>query len=139
MLFRHVLQGRYEGRVEFTLQAPGGEPFVIARRLFVVVSDAVERELLKPVAPYRRSKRAQWKDDGPVLPGKPPKNGDAVRWAREMLHFTIPPPLAALLNVRSPEEIMARLREEYFPDPLSLANHALFFQNLLWIEERRMK
>ncbi|KAI0747145.1 P-loop containing nucleoside triphosphate hydrolase protein [Daedaleopsis nitida] len=135
--FLHVLHGKYEARLEFTFNGEGREPFVIARRLVVVVSDAQERELLKPVAPYVRGKRARWNEDGPTLAGKPPHGINTMKWARELLPFTIPPPLASLLDIRSPHEVLTRLREEYFPDALSQANYALFFQNLLYIEEHR--
>lgn len=138
IFFRHALHGRYEARLEFTFQAPGQAAFVIARRLLVVVSNAAERDLLKPIKPFERGRRAEWNHEAEVLVGQAPKLGDKTNWARDLPQYHIPPPLLDILRGRSPEDVFAQLQDEYFPVPLSQPNHAQYFQYLLWIEENRM-
>ena len=136
ILFRHTELGRYEARVEFTFQRAGGQPFIIARRLLVVVGEATDRELLQPVAPYAPTRRARWDHDLPVRAGAAPRS-KRTKWSRELLHYSIPSELFELLGERSPQEISARLKEKCFSEPLSLENHLLCFQTLLWAEEHR--
>ncbi|KAI0690995.1 P-loop containing nucleoside triphosphate hydrolase protein [Cerioporus squamosus] len=134
--FRHTQLGRYDARLEFTFQAAGGT-FVIARRLLVAVGDYDERELLKPVAPFVRSRRMHWSVDGPVLQGVAPPR-ERMNWRRQLHHFPIPGELAEILQMRSPQDIIDRLRERCFHNELSQANHLDYFATLLWIEEHRM-
>ena len=71
MTFRHSALGRYEARLTLTLQGSDEEPFVIARRLLVVVvGDAQDRELLKPVARYIRPVRVREIQNLPILSGE---------------------------------------------------------------------
>ncbi|RPD55542.1 P-loop containing nucleoside triphosphate hydrolase protein [Lentinus tigrinus ALCF2SS1-7] len=135
--FRHNQLGRYNARLEFTFQT-AGRKFIIARRLLVAVGDYDERELLKPVMPFARSRHAPWYDpDGPVLRGEAPQR-ENIKWARDMPHFFIPGELAEILRMRSPQDIIDLLRERCFYEELSQANHLDHFATLLWIEEDRM-
>ena len=60
-----------------------------------------------------------------------------MKWARELLHFPIPKALSELLTEGSPQEITARLREDYFPEPVSIDTHRFHFEHLLYLEEYR--
>ncbi|TFK80574.1 P-loop containing nucleoside triphosphate hydrolase protein [Polyporus arcularius HHB13444] len=134
--FRHTQLGRYDARLEFTFRAAAGN-FVIARRLRIAVGDYEDHELLKPVTPFVRSRRMHWSVDGPVLPGVAPPR-EIMNWRRELRHFPIPGELAEILQIRSPQDTIDRLRERCFHDGLSQANHLDYFATLLWIEEHRM-
>ncbi|KAI1789433.1 P-loop containing nucleoside triphosphate hydrolase protein [Ganoderma leucocontextum] len=138
ILFRHGERGRYEARLEFTFQGLAGREFVIARRLLAQVGESAERELLKPVTPFVRSRYVRWDNNDKVLAGDAPPKILPIKWARDLLPFTIPPALAEILKTGTHPEIFARLSQEYFPEPLSLDNFQTFFSLLLWIEEARM-
>ena len=134
--FRNGQLGRYDARLEFMFQSAKGEHFVIARSITVLVQPVHERALLAPVAPFMRGRRAPWYENEAVISASSMKN--TMKWARDLPQFKIPPPLLELLKSRSLEEIMTGLSESYFPDPLSPANHTIYFQTLLWIEETRI-
>ncbi|KAH9930512.1 uncharacterized protein BXZ73DRAFT_101882 [Epithele typhae] len=134
--FNHGQLGRYEARLEFTFQGTRGQPFVIARRLLVVVGEADERALLRPVAPYERRRRGKWVNDLEVRSGEAP-NRPRTKWARELPHFPIPSQLVDVLKDGTREDATAQLAEKCFNEDLSMDNYVFFFQTLLWIEEDR--
>ncbi|PIL27838.1 hypothetical protein GSI_10992 [Ganoderma sinense ZZ0214-1] len=139
ILFRHGGRGRYEARLEFTFQGLSGREFVIARRLLALVGEAADREVLKSVTPYIRSRRVRWDENTDVLAGDlPPRMIRPIKWARDLLPFNIPSALAEVLQSGTHPEILLRLSQEYLTDPLSLENYQSFFPVLLWIEESRM-
>ncbi|KAI0646633.1 P-loop containing nucleoside triphosphate hydrolase protein [Trametes meyenii] len=135
--FRHDQRGRYEAWLELTFQGKNNRPFTIARTLRVVIGETADRETLKPVAPFVRRRRAPWRDGVPVLSGDPPPSLPAP-WVVGLPASRIPSDLTATLKKGSPEDILARVRQHYFLDPLSLDNHSTFFGVLLWLEEFRM-
>lgn len=88
---------------------------------------------------YIRSRRVRWEDNTDILAGNlPPRIARPIKWARDLLPFSIPSALAEILQIGTHPEIFARLSQEYLPDPLSLENYQTFFPILLWIEEARM-
>ncbi|TBU29435.1 P-loop containing nucleoside triphosphate hydrolase protein [Dichomitus squalens] len=138
IVFQHNQLGRYEARLELVFQTSTGREFIIARRLLAIVGESTERESLKPVAPYTRAPRVSWEYNKLVLSGDAPPRILPQTWTRDLLPFSIPVPLAEILRSGSYPDIHERLSEEYFPEPLALENHQVFFANLLWIEEARM-
>lgn len=112
-------------------------PFVIARRLVVVVGEEPDHELLKPVARYIRPVRVrEMIQDRQILSGVH-VSIQRTEWAKEMPICRIPEELREILRYCPMKEISERLRKEYFPGPLSPENYNVYFQHLLWIEEDR--
>ena len=111
---------------------------MIARRLLALVGEAADREVLKSVTPYIRSRRVRWDENTDVLAGDLPPRGRPTKWSRDLLPFNIPVALADVLQSGTHPEIFLRLSQEYITDPLSLENYLSFFPVLLWIEESRM-
>ncbi len=102
------------------------------------MGESTDREVLKPVTTYIRSRRVRWDDNTDVLAGDLPPRVRPIRWARGLPPFNIPPDLADILQTGTHPEIFAKLSQEYLPDPLSLDNYQTFFPILLWTEEARM-
>ena len=104
------------------------------------MGEAADREVLKSVTPYIRSRRVRWDDTADVLAGDlPPRVTRPIKWARDLLPFPIPCALADVLQSGTHPEVFARLSQEYLMEPLSLDNYQNFFPVLLWIEEARME
>ncbi|TBU29420.1 P-loop containing nucleoside triphosphate hydrolase protein [Dichomitus squalens] len=136
--FTALNRGRYEEHLAITFRAVNGASFVILRRLRVTVGDAADHESLKPVTPYIRNRRVQWRKDLPTVSGERPSSFLAAQYIRKLPEARIPVELGDILKSGTPQEVETRIREKYFSEPLSLAIHASQFANLLWIEEDRM-
>ncbi len=137
ILFQRHRGGHYEEQLLISLQGKDEETFVIARRLRAVVGEAADHEALKPSRPYIRNARARWRRGLPTVSGDRPPSLLAAQWVKKLAQSHIPLKLAELLKSGNAEEVDARVKENYFCDPLKLSNHQLRFARLLWIEESR--
>ncbi|KAJ2992539.1 hypothetical protein NUW54_g7909 [Trametes sanguinea] len=118
--FRQALRGRYQGRLELTLNDGTTRPFVIIRQLRAVVGNADDHQLLKAAAPYSTSTAevaCPRLDDG---------------------RTSAPGPRCHVLAIRSTNTAIAAIRSNHLPKTLSATTHAQHFQTLLHIEEQRL-
>ncbi|KAH9849037.1 P-loop containing nucleoside triphosphate hydrolase protein [Lenzites betulinus] len=136
--FRQQYRGRSEGRLEITFRlASTQRTFIITRLLRAVVGNADDQEVLRPSAPYVRRGRVPWNDGGVVVEGERPPALDAVKWARKLPEFPVPPALAALLVEGSMRDTINGVRARFLPQ-FTETKHGKWFQVLLWLEEIRM-
>ncbi|KAI1789429.1 P-loop containing nucleoside triphosphate hydrolase protein [Ganoderma leucocontextum] len=136
--FQSERRGRFEAQLAITFHGTSQKPFVMIRRLRIVVGDAADHEALKPVTPYVRNRRVPWRKDLPTVSGERPPSLVAAQYIKKLPNARIPAKLAEALRSGTPEEIETRIWQNYFSGPLRLTTHATFFANLLWIEEDRM-
>ncbi|KAI0371390.1 P-loop containing nucleoside triphosphate hydrolase protein [Pilatotrama ljubarskyi] len=136
--FRQTQRGRYQGRLELTLQDASQRAFIIIRQLYAVVGNKEDHELLKAVAPYVHRRPAKWQPDTSTVEGQRPPALDVVKWARPLPQSAIPARLAQALSVRSTREAVEAIRTAHLPSALSVTTHGRHFQILLWVEEQRL-
>ena len=136
--FQSETRGRFDVQLAITFQRANQKPFILVRGLHVVVGDAADHDALKPVTPYVRNRRVQWRKDLPIISGERPPSLVAAQYIKKLPKFLIPAGLMETLRSGTPEEVETRIRDNYFSGPLQLTSHATFFANLLWIEEDRM-
>ena len=138
MTFRQALRGRYQGRLELTLNDGTTRPFVIIRQLRAVVGNADDHQLLKAAAPYVHRRPLRWRAHASTMEGRRPPALDAVKWVKPLLPAVIPPALVDVLAIRSTNTAIAAIRSNHLPKTLSATTHAQHFQTLLHIEEQRL-
>ena len=140
--FKQAPRGKYDGRLEITFKdASSQSTFIVIRQLRAVVGNTKDYELLKPVAPYVKNRRVEWRNhhEGDVVEGDRPPGLDAVPWVRQLPKAKIPKKLSAILSNGATREVINGIKGSYFPGTMtSLESHTLRFSCLLWVEEARM-
>ena len=137
--FRQEQRGRYQGRLEITVQNASQRSFLIIRELRAIVGNAADHDLLKAVAPYVHRRPSRWRHDTPVVAGMRPPALDAVRWVKKPEQSYIPSNLSDILKLGSTRKAIAAIRGGFLPPTLSSETHDRFFRALLWIEEYRLR
>lgn len=137
--FRYAQRGRFQGRLEITLQDGTQRPFLVIRQLRAVVGNADDYELLKAVAPYVRRRPPPWRHGSTLVEGRRPPALDAVAWVVRLEPSHIPVPLSQALRGGATRKTRNIIRAQHMPAVLSVATHDAHFRILLWIEEHRLK
>lgn len=138
-MFRRAQRGRFQGRLEITLQDGARRPFLIVREIRAVVGNAADHELLRAVAPFVHRRPAAWRHSRDIVEGTRPPALDAVRWVKPLEQSSIPPGLFGILKNGSTTKATAAVRANYFSSALSHETHEQHFRALLWIEEYRLR
>ena len=135
-------QGRYEDMLELVFwHSEKHTTFVITRTVEATIGSREDHELLKPKAPYQRRKFVKVRPVGEIVPSLRPSAWSKTTWVDKLPNFYPPAKLIdAAYGPRSvqTQQAMANVKK-LMPNAFNLQNYGTWFQNLLYIEEERVK
>jgi len=135
-------QGRYEDMLELVFwHSEKHTTFVITRTVEATIGSREDHELLKPKAPYQRRKFVKFRPVGEIVPSLRPSAWSKTTWVDKLPNFYPPAKLIdAAYGPRSvqTQQAMANVKK-LMPNAFNLQNYGTWFQNLLYIEEERVK
>ncbi|KAF5356601.1 hypothetical protein D9758_008284 [Tetrapyrgos nigripes] len=141
--FHPSYAGRYEDTIELVFwNRQQKQRFVIHRRVFAIVGNKDDYELLKPKSPYvRQRKRIPLRIDGPIKKSLRPVTWTKTKWTSNLPRYEVPTQVTDILykrGVRSRRETL-ELVKGLVSSAFTTATYGKHFQLMLYLEEEQMK
>ena len=135
-------QGRYEDMLELVFwHSEKRTTFVITRTVEATIGSREDHELLKPKAPYQRRKFVKFRPVGEIVPSLRPPAWTKAAWVDKLPIFN--PPARLIDAAYGPRSLQTKQAlanvKKFMPNIFDAKNYGTWFQNLLYVEEERVK
>jgi len=132
--------GRFTDRLELLFEdTVTREKFLIIRLLSIVVGSSVDRDSIRPAAPYQPKQKRIRREEREIVDGIPLPPLSEIEYVKPLPKAPIPGYLAQILsNDRlQPAAKIAQIRNGHLPPQLALASYSNYFRALIWTEEHQ--
>jgi len=138
-VFHPSYEGHYQDLLELCFFDQGrNTAFVISRVVEATVGSREDHEQLKAKEPYTRRKFTKFNPEGNIIPSLRPPSWTKTIWVDRLPIFTPPPALLHAAYGDGGNNPLPRVKR-FMPPTFNEKTYAWFFQNLLYLEEERVK